>query len=585
MQEIKKIKRFWFGIPFWFILGAVIVLVPIFVFWTLQNINKQKENMTNILLEKGAALIRSFEAGTRTGMMGMMGMHRDRFQLQRLLTETAQQSDIVYLIVTNLNGTILAHNDRAEIGAMHGRNLDLARISRSDKVEWRQVSSPDGANTFEIFRRFSPAHPRFRGPHGRMMADMFRQPRIHPERPGSNAGYIIFVGLDMGPIDAARKADTRHTVIMALILLLIGFTGIGSLFLAQAYRSARTSLTRIKAFSDNVVENMPIGLVAIDGDGRIASFNQTAESVLQLSSLESLGKRLDEVLPRELWSLTEELETEKGIIEKEIDCPLEDGRMVPLDSSVSLLEGDDGTFLGHIILFRDLTEVQNLKREVERSQRLASLGRLAAGVAHEIRNPLSSIKGFATYFRERYKEIPEDQRTAEIMVQEVDRLNRVISQLLDFARPLTINKRSTPLQGLIQHSLKMMEGQAREKNIKISTGLLPEIKEISIDPDKINQVLLNLYLNAIDAMEEGGALSVDVLWDEDSQRTMIRVSDNGVGISKSDLINIFDPYFTTKQSGTGLGLAIVHKIVESHRGEVRVESEPGKGTTVTVSLP
>jgi two-component system sensor histidine kinase HydH len=585
MQDTKKIKRFWFGIPFWFILGAVIVLVPIFVFWTLQNINKQKENMTNILLEKGAALVRSFEAGTRTGMMGMMGMNRGRFQLQRLLTETAQQSDIVYLIVTNTNGTILAHNDRAEIGEMHGRNLDLKRISRSDKVEWRQVSNPDGADTFEIFRQFSPTHPRFRGPHGRMMADMFRQLRINPVIPGSNAGYIIFVGLDMGPIEAARKADTRHTVIMALILLLIGFTGIGSLFLAQAYRSARTSLTRIKAFSDNVVENMPIGLVAIDGDGRIASFNQTAESVLQLSSRENLGKKANEVLPRELWSLTDELKTEKGIIEKEMDCPLEDGRMIPLDSSVSLLEGDDGTFLGYIILFRDLTEVQNLKREVETSQRLASLGRLAAGVAHEIRNPLSSIKGFATYFRERYKEIPEDQRTAEIMIQEVDRLNRVISQLLDFARPLTINKRSTPLQGIIQHSLKMIEGQAREKNIKISTGLLPEIKEISIDPDKINQVLLNLYLNAIEAMEKGGALSVDVLWDEDSQRTMIRVSDSGVGISKNDLIHVFDPYFTTKQSGTGLGLAIVHKIVESHRGEVRVESETGKGTTVTIFLP
>jgi two-component system sensor histidine kinase HydH len=585
MQDTKKIKRLWFGIPFWFILGAVIVLVPIFVFWTLQNINKQKENMTNILLEKGAALVRSFEAGTRTGMMGMMGMNRGRFQLQRLLTETAQQSDIVYLIVTNTNGTILAHNDPAEIGERHGRDLDLARISRSDKVEWRQVSNPDGADTFEIFRQFSPTHPRFRGPHGRMMADMFRQLRINPVIPGLNAGYIIFVGLDMGPIEAARKADTRHTVIMALILLLIGFAGIGSLSLAQAYRSAKTSLTRIKAFSDNVVENMPIGLVAIDGDGRIASFNQTAESVLQLSSRENLGKKANEVLPRELWSLTDELKTEKGIIEKEMDCPLEDGRMIPLDSSVSLLEGDDGTFLGYIILFRDLTEVQNLKREVETSRRLASLGRLAAGVAHEIRNPLSSIKGFATYFRERYKEIPEDKRTAEIMVQEVDRLNRVISQLLDFTRPLTINKRSTPLQGLIQHSLKMIEGQAREKNIKISTDLLPEIKEIFLDSDKINQVLLNLYLNAIEAMEKGGALSVDVLWDEDSQRTMIRVSDNGVGISKNDLIHVFDPYFTTKQSGTGLGLAIVHKIVESHRGEVRVESETGKGTTVTISLP
>jgi two-component system sensor histidine kinase HydH len=588
MATDKLKKRGWFGIPPWLILGAVLILMPIFVFWTAKNIHEQKEKTTLLLLEKGAALIRSFEAGARTGMMGMMGMHGSGFQLQKLLTETAQQSDIVYLIVTDANGTILAHNDPDKVGEIHGRPMDLERISRSERPEWRQVANPNGASTFEVFRRFSPTRGRFPEHHRRMMRMMsnrFRGRGINPDDEGPTTRHIIFVGLDMGPMEAARRADTRHTVIMALILLLIGFAGIVTLFLAQAYRSAKTSLTRIKAFSDNVVENMPIGLLATDADGRIASFNQTAESVLQIPSREVLGKKADEVLPQHLECLIGELETEKEVIEKEIECRIEDGKRIPMDVSVSLLEGDDGIFLGHIILFRDLTEIQDLKREVERSQRLASLGRLAAGIAHEIRNPLSSIKGFATYFSERYRDIPEDQKTAEIMVQEVERLNRVIGELLEFARPLEVQRKPTSIHTVIQHSLKMVEREAQSKNIKINTNLSPEIKDVFVDPDRINQVFLNLYLNAIEAMEGGGTLSVDLHRDEDPRRVKITIFDTGIGIKKVDLVNIFDPYFTTKQSGTGLGLPIVHKIIESHKGDVRVESETGKGTIVTIILP
>ncbi len=588
MRENRPEKKGWFGIPPWIILGAVIILVPIFVFWTAQNINKQKEATTHLLLEKGAALIRSFEAGARTGMMGMMGMHGSGFQLQKLLTETAQQSGIVHLIVTDTDGTILAHNDPTKIGEIYGRDLDLERISSAQEVKYRQVSSTYGGSTFEVFRQFSPARGHFPERHRRMMRmmpNMFSGSGRNPEYEEPAKRHIIFVGLDMGPIEAARKADTRHTVIMALILLLIGFAGFVSLFLAQAYRTAKTSLTRIKAFSDNVVENMPIGLLAIDTDGKIVSFNQTAESVLQVSAHEVLGKKADEVLPQQLECLAGELETEEEVIEKEIGCPVADGRRIPMDVSVSRLEDDDGTSLGHIILFRDLTEIQELKREVERSQRLASLGKLAAGIAHEIRNPLSSIKGFATYFRERYRDIPEDQKTAEIMVQEVERLNRVIGQLLEFARPISVQKKPTSIQTVIQHSLKMIERDAHAKNIAINTDLSPEIKEVPIDPDRINQVFLNLYLNGIEAMEDGGTLSVALNPDEDRKQIKIAVSDTGIGINKEDLVHVFDPYFTTKQSGTGLGLAIVHKIIESHRGEVRVESGAGKGTTVTIILP
>lgn len=403
--------------------------------------------------------------------------------------------------------------------------------------------------------------------------------------PEDDSRLIIFVGLDMGPIEEARKEDIHHTVLMAVILCLIGFAGIVSLFLAQAYRSARTSLTRIKAFSDNVVENMPIGLLAVDAEGMIASFNQTAESILRLSSNDVLGRRSVDILPQEFSSLMEEAKNHGRTLMREMECLLRDERKIPLDVSVSMLQGDNGIFLGHLLLFRDLTEIQELKKEVERSQRLASLGRLAAGVAHEIRNPLSSIKGFATYFRDRYKDIPEDQKTAEILIQEVDRLNRVITQLLEFARPMAIQKKSGSIKSLIQHTLKMVEGQARSKDIKIDASFSSEIGEVPMDPDRMNQVFLNVYLNAIEAMEGGGVLSVALSQEEDARRVKIVISDTGIGMKKEDLVHILDPYFTTKQSGTGLGLAIVHRIIEAHQGEIRVESEEGKGTRVIIYLP
>jgi two-component system sensor histidine kinase HydH len=379
--------------------------------------------------------------------------------------------------------------------------------------------------------------------------------------------------------------DVRHTVIMAVILLLIGLAGIVSLFLAQAYRSARTSLTRIKAFSDTVVENMPIGLVTIDPEGKITSFNQTAEAVLRRSSGEVVGKRANEILPEQLWTIIDERKNKRDIIERDMDCALGDGKTVSLEASVSSLFGDSGELLGDVLLFRDLTEVQELKREVERNRRLASIGRLAAGIAHEIRNPLSSIKGFATYFKERYREVPEDQKTAEIMVQEVERLNRVIGQLLEFARPMKLNKKQASIHEVITYSLKMVQNQVQDKGVTINTNLSPEIKNVSIDTDRISQVFLNLYLNAIEAMEHGGTLRIDSSMDEESSRVTIVISDTGAGIKMEDLVHVFDPYFTTKQSGTGLGLAIVHRIIEAHGGEVRLESKPGRGTAVRIILP
>jgi two-component system sensor histidine kinase HydH len=576
-----KRKRSWIGIPPWIVIGAVVILAPIFIFWATENIHRQQESTTKLLLEKGAALIRSFEAGTRTGMLGMRWGGR---QVQRLLRETAQQPDIVYLLITDTDGNILAHSNPSQIGGYHGTDLDLDRISQSKVVEWRNVTDGKKRNIFEVFRQFSPTRKHHPMHFNRMMSDDWFRSRMMREGGKPSPRLSIFVGLDMEAVDAAGKEDMHHTIVMAVILLLIGFTGIISLFLAQGYRSAQTSLSKVKAFSDSLVENMPIGLLAIDSEGTITSSNQTAESLLQLPPREIIGKKAVHILPVQLLELFEGLKLKSGIVEKEIDFLSRDGKRIPLEVITTVLKEEDGTFWEHVILFRDLTEIRRLRQEIDRSHRLASLGRLAAGIAHEIRNPLSSIKGFATYFRERYHDIPEDRKTADIMIQEVERLNRVIGQLLEFARPMNIRLKSTSLQTFIRRSLKMIENQAQENNITISLNTDPDNEDSMIDPDRMSQVLLNLYFNAIDAMDDGGTLSI-TLTREDSGQVVIIISDTGKGIEKKDMGKIFDPYFTTKPSGTGLGLAIVHRIVEAHHGEVTVESEPGIGTTVSVILP
>ncbi len=578
MIRPAKDTKFWIGVPPWVLLGALAVLVPIFAFMTVQNIHREKEFTTRLLVEKGAALIRSFEAGTRTGMMGMQ---RGGFQLQRLLTETSQLPDIAHLIVTDASGAVIAHSDLDQVGSAYGKELDIGLVSQSKKLDWRIVQGVDGSRVFEVFRKFEAAGPPMgmgRGPGMRRLPEGFEFP---PEPP-----RVIFVGLDMTSIDEAQRSDVWHAVLMGTILLLAGFAGITLLLLAQSHRAARTRLSRIEAFSDHVVANMPIGLVATDGRQRVAVFNQVAESVLQTSAANAIGRPVEDVLPAALWSQVNAADAPGGaVLEKEADCALPGGRVVPLDLSAGRLADEDGRYLGSILLFKDLSEIRTLRGEIARSQRLAAVGRLAAGVAHEIRNPLSSIKGFATYFRERYRADEQDAQTATILIQEVDRLNRVVGQLLEFSRPVSILPRPVRLDRLIADIAKLVETQARAKDIDFVLGNCGDLPEALLDADRLHQVLLNLFLNGIEAMDHGGVLTVRAEAAAAGRRMEIRVSDTGSGIQPEDLPSIFEPYFTTKPGGTGLGLAIAHNIVEAMGGEIAVQSAPGAGTTFTLRIP
>jgi two-component system sensor histidine kinase HydH len=552
----------------WVIIGTVLILAVIFLFMARESIHKQRELTTRLLVEQGSALIQSFEASARTGAWMRWGP----FQLQKLLIEMARQPGIDYLTVTDINGVILADSDPAVVGEIYVTDLDLKKASRLTQVQWRQVPSREGTDTFEVYRRFAPTEVPFEGSRGDTVTGK------------DSPDLVIFVGLDMGPILAAREADFRSTVVMAVILVLAGFTGMLALILAQGYLSTRSSYSRVKAFSDSLVENMPIGIVALDGDKKVIAFNAWAESILGRAAGEVIGRPAGEVLPDTCREILGELERSGKVIEKETECSMSTGKTVPLEVIAATLKEEGGRPQGSVVLFRDLTEVRQLKAEIARSQRLASIGSLAAGVAHEIRNPLSSIKGFATYFKGKLRGDPEDSKTADIMIQEVERLNRVIRQLLDLSRPMEIEKKPTRLGPLIEHTVRLIDVHARKKGITVKTDVSPEAPAVFADPDRIKQVLLNLCLNAVEAMQAGGILTLS-LGRHSERLVRMGVSDTGTGIPGDNLENIFDPYYTTKTSGTGLGLAIVHRIVEAHGGEIRVRSEAGQGTTFNILLP
>ncbi len=574
MIKMTPSKRSWIVTPPWLIIGTVVILVPIFVFMAMDTINRQKEQTTHLMVEKGAAIIRSFEAGIRTGM----GMRWEGFQLQKLLMETAEHTDIDYLIVTDSDGTIVADSEPLRIGTVYETGLDLKNVVAAKKLFWRQITNSQGADTFEVYRSFLPASRR-----PPPFFDLFFARPPSERQPGPER-FIIFVGLNMAPIEEAHKQDVQRTIWIAIVFLLIGTAGIVSLLLAQGYLSARSSLARVQAFSESLVENMPVGLLATDAAGNVTACNRAAEEILHVKAGEVLGKSAVNVIPPGCADLIEMQGAKGRRYEGEINCTLPDGSAITLESvSTSLYEPKD-RFIGNIVIFRNMTEFKHLQDEVARSRRLASLGGLAAGVAHEIRNPLSSIKGFASYFREKFADMPSEREAADVMIREVDRMNRVITQLIEFARPLTVKIEPISLPVVIRHALSLIEKDTAQKGIKIETNI-PEAKwEIPLDADRMTQVFLNLYLNAIAAMQNGGLLRVSVSI-QDDQRVRISVSDTGTGIPANDLPRVFDPYFTTRSSGTGLGLAICHKIVEAHGGEIFLESEVGKGTTAVIILP
>jgi two-component system sensor histidine kinase HydH len=476
-------------------------------------------------------------------------------ELRELLDRVVQNTGIAYIGLLDTDDRWIAWSQSAWVPPntiFEGKGGDKGH---GEKLSEKIKKLPDGRSIFE-----------------------------YKESLRSSGIQIAVVGLWMTPFEEAREQDVRHAIMMGFILLVLGSAAFYFIFVVQNYYLVDRTLAEMRSYTENVVESMASGLVTVDTNGRIVSTNRKASHLLGLDMKQVQGRSLESLIPSRYLSINEVVEQGKGIFEKEVDCPGGHGGTLPLSVSVTPLKDSEGSNMGAVIILRDLREIRELQEKVRRSERLAALGRLASGVAHEIRNPLSSIKGFAQYFRDKFEMGSEDKSFANIMIQEVERLNRVITQLLDFARPKELRLDLHPVSKILEHPLQLIRADLNSRGIKLIESPFPEEK-IKADSDQITQALLNIFLNAMESMESGGELRVEIIKKPERGGVEIWISDSGPGINQGNLSKIFDPFFSTKKKGTGLGLAITANIIEAHGGEILVESREGKGTTFKIFLP
>jgi PAS domain S-box-containing protein len=370
--------------------------------------------------------------------------------------------------------------------------------------------------------------------------------------------------------------------------------------LAVALENARlyTQVQDGKIYNDILLDNLVSGIIAANSEGVITVFNREAQRIARLSVADVLNQPMN-VLPAPLARAIElTFEREFGLRDQEMTIHHGPGDETPVRLGSSIFRGHAGKVIGALLVFNDLTTLKKLELQVRRTDRLASLGTLAAGMAHEIKNPLVTIKTFTQLLPERYEDTDFRETFSSLIGQEVKRIDSIVNQLLRFSRPAKPNLAPTHLHEVLENSLNLVSEQARQKGITLVRSFTASQDFVHADADQLNQAFINFFLNAIESMSGGGHLSVATeivrtdyfspnLWRERSAEGRIRVSirDTGEGIQPEHVARIFDPFFTTKSHGTGLGLSVAHGIIQEHGGVIDVESEMAKGTTFTIVFP
>lgn len=371
--------------------------------------------------------------------------------------------------------------------------------------------------------------------------------------------------------------------------------------LAVAIENARlfTEVQNAKIYNETLLENLTTGVVAASGDGRVTVFNREAEQITGLVAGTVLEQSIDH-LPADLReTLRATLAT--GERQEDADVRLGSGeREIIARVSSSVFHGEAGERLGALMVLTDVTALKRLEEQIRRSDRLASLGTLSAGMAHEIKNPLVSIKTFTQLLPERYQDSDFRETFSNLIGHEIDRIDSLVNQLLRFARPAKPVLRPMHVHEVLEKSLMLVGHRLYQKEIKLTRSWDAEVDTIRADADQLEQVFLNFFLNAMDAMEHGGELNVQTQirradnWvgnigtmnaDNSHEVLVITIRDNGEGIAEEHVGHVFDPFFTTKDYGTGLGLSVVHGIIQEHGGQIEVESELARGTAFHITLP
>jgi PAS domain S-box-containing protein len=356
-------------------------------------------------------------------------------------------------------------------------------------------------------------------------------------------------------------------------------------------------LADLKSYTDNILASLTSGIVTIDLDGRIVTLNPAAELMTGFFAGEVCGHYCTEVFaptPDLGELLMETLANRIPVLGVTLALRRRNGRVTPVELSAAPLRGGDGKELGVVGVFRDLTRVRQLEDRLRRSDRLAAIGELAAGLAHEIKNPLTSLLTFSRHLTRRFEDPEFRQKFLTVVPRELERINTIVERLLELARPARLTFTPVRLPALLERVLELYGERLDAQGIRVMRDWPRDVPAVWADHEALYRAVVNLVANALDAMSRGGQLTLRLaLTDVDpltgartnARPVVIEVEDSGHGIPLGDLDRVFNPFFSTKDGGTGLGLALTQKIVEDHGGSIDVRSAPGEGAVFRIALP
>ena len=383
-------------------------------------------------------------------------------------------------------------------------------------------------------------------------------------------------------------------IVVSLLVFLLSAIGIAAVMTFLNYDSTRSTLEEVKGLARNILQGIPTGILTLSRSGIVTAVNPTAEAVLKRPSAELLGHSYE--------SIFSEGETIRAVLDDALrfhrhvsqqDLPYESQDRTPHTIRVSTadLTGDDTEPSGVILQAQDVTDWLALEQRVRVADKLAALHTLSAGVAHELRNPLSAMDLNLHLLEEELRErasLPEQgARYLRVLNAECRRLSVILDNFMKFARPGSVGLHEVNVSALIEHIIALMQFEAEERKIRLEQAVEEPLPSVMGDETAISQVLINVVVNAFHAMPNGGLcrIAAEIRHINGTRWLIVSVKDTGVGIKKEALTRVFEPFYTTKSSGTGLGLAIAYRIMEDHGGTIQVSSTPGIGTTAVVTFP
>jgi PAS domain S-box-containing protein len=375
-------------------------------------------------------------------------------------------------------------------------------------------------------------------------------------------------------------------------------------------------LSILANYNQNILTSMTSGLCTLDLDGCFETFNPMAETITGLQAAELRGQRYQQVFADnvQLVQVIEaSLHHQYPLTAPRLEFGHQDGRRVPLALRTAMLQDKDAQVVGLLVIFEDLSPIQALESQLHRADRLASLGQMAAGIAHEIKNPLASIRTFAQLVSRKHQDRSFMEKFDRIVLRELDRINNIVEEMLDLAKPTQLQCAQVAVSTILQRVVEVYTERIQQQHIELKTAFVTSLPPLLADAEQLYRGFANIALNAIEAMPTGGELSIACrpvpkalvdfsasgltrALDDPSPSPILALdlyasdieivfSDTGEGIPAEQLDILFTPFHTTKPNGTGLGLALTHKIIEEHHGGIHVTSTVGQGTIVTVTLP